>query len=437
LTMTLRDGTSLQTLESPASSGGGSGSISGGAEITDQALTPYALSYPRHQVTLGIDEIGFTEVYIPTTRQFYFKNVPGAYEIVEGTSPGSGGVSFPAYMKWVGSTDSADEYKFILYTYNEGDAEAPTSHYWGQSPESTVTRERKWTVIHTTGYSKFSELLANGPITDSVWNVLMHKEIYRSSDNGDGGLRCPHFVPYNIDREDTIAVFPFARMAGFELHTRYNEVSMDVGNHYLRSYSIGNPANLTPTYIYAYLDIQGTNPRIKVGPAPSNATYYTLHHNGTVGFYQNQSISTDITKMLIRVDDPSPVSVVRNSVPGKLVKWAYIQLSSGTAITFMDQEIVTQPSFVWGFEADTYVNRQVPVGPLFEYGSDINDLTGTTDYTGQGVLDVGLSPIESTNQVLYHYVDTYKEITFASASASGGDPGDTKILLNVIFDRDV
>jgi len=427
LTMTLRDGTSLQTLESPASSGDGSGSGSGAAEMTDQALTPDALSYPRFFASVTASEVGSSENYYPTTRQFYFKNVPGAYEIVEGTSPGSGGVSFPAYLQVSGLAQVVNEYKFILYTYNEGDTEAPTTNNFGSSADALVTRERKWTVIHTTGYSTFSELLANGPITDPVWNVVMNTDL-RSADNGDGGLRVPHYAP---SFASSSTVWAFAPSLGADSYRHFTGISFGVGNHFLGP---------SPPFgaIYAYLDIQGTNPRIKVGPAPSNARFYRLAHNGTVQNYVNGSISTDITKILIRVDDPSPASVVRNSVPGKLVKWAYIQLSSGTAIKFMDQEIVTLPSFVWGFEADTHVAGSQPVGPLFEYGSDINDLTGTTDYTGQGVMEVGLAPLmETSNWTTYQYGSTFEEITFPSASASGGDPGDTKILLNVIFDRDV
>jgi hypothetical protein len=163
-----------------------------------------------------------------------------------------------------------------------------------------------------------------------------------------------------------------------------------------------------------------------------------------------EQVQTEYYRYIFKVRDDSPYSVTKDGVPGILTKWMFIDFSpSGSPYQLLTNSTVVLPGHgggtvskgvIYGFQPDTFSSAEI-VGPYLT-GTEVMALSGNNGLGMNGIDYWSLSYNETDNVDIeqFHMVGTtYPEVAITSSTSSSSTsttPGYTKILINVVFDRE-
>jgi hypothetical protein len=401
-------------------------------EEVDVDITTESLSKLRHEIyyyTMNLTKINL----VPTEKNYYWDDSDGVERFVEGTAPH--GVGFPAYLQQ-NDDGSINLQRYIIYGYNSSAPDGPSDR-WGAG---AITHERNWLLIDATGLSvSFTDMVndsaapGTGLVTGDTWNISVD-QLY-SGDNGDGGTLCPTvgdvymgelFTHPYISEPPFNAVVPEFRHDGERMYTYVD------AKHYLQNTFENSAADA----LYGYVKYESNVPYLYIGlPDPSTRRFYPIWHNG-VG---------NATKMIVKVvtDAAAPAATLSTGETGYIVPFVFVNLGEGGNGLSLAKKTLTNSqvsNYMWGFETSESPANEV-IGP-WRTGAELNAITNSTSYGTQGRDYKGITHDPTLNIALsdaYFKItgSTYPTVRITTTAAAGsGSPGYTKILMNVVFDRE-
>ena len=455
-TAVLRWETSVSETSAPASTST--------VEEIQSTITTQSLAVPRHKISFYFSPEfpGLPLNFVPTTDYYYWDDSSGSERFVKGTAPH--GVGFPAYLNILGD-GTINLQRYIIYGYNSSAPESPTSSArWGFG---AVTHERNWLFIDATGLSvSFIDMVndtaapGTGLVTGTTWRNSIGS-MY-SGDNGDGGTKHPtkgdmdvvymtdvSTMPY-ITESSVLAKVPRYTYGGaWGFPGTLNWVESLMGYHYMQNK--WSPGPDVSNALFGYYDASDNTLRLGV-PDPVTKRYYPIFHdsNPNTGDLSTTEIQTDYYRYIFKVKDDSPYSATKDGVPGILTKWMFIDFSpSGSPYQLLTQSTVVLPAAsgglwmgdtIYGFQPDSFEHTEI-VGPYLT-GTEVMALSGNNGLGTHGIDYWSLSYNETDNVDIeqFHMVGTtYPEVAITSSTSSSSTsttPGYTKILINVVFDRE-
>jgi len=453
LTMTLRDGTSLQTLESPASSGGGSGSGSGTLAVTYNTSSTYSPPLenlvhplPSDVYNGGGGELGY---FYPTTGFFYLGSDG---KITEGIAPH--GIGFRVFIQTAGNY-------YGIYEYEADETSASvldnTFSFWNST--NGPTHARKWWIMvgsfeddynnqsipqkmpdagnfsHDDGSGGWGQMQGNmpagnpyqvGPAIHRYLNGIEKPQTYEYVNSGSVTKRLsPYWRDHYLARNDH--VFGYATITLEDPGTQeILELKMEM-NKPLRGFGEIDGQEYPGIKYFVPIRHDGANP-------------YDYTQFPTTILVAVNTAERHVIEIMGRPEgDPIPET-------GVLITHALIEFPANTKIynglTISNDKIVGYLYSV-GDNFNVYsgstinglqVSSSLPVVTVADSGLNFN-VAETRDERLYGQTDALYSPY--SNVGLWGYTNRLYETTVTSGDGGDASPGDTKILLNVIFDRDV